>query len=176
MPIEHNQVRYFYDIQAWRRELRAVDFVFGSRIHGTLMGIYAGRPTLTIANDERILEMVEQMMLPHDTIYDMPVPQRPGDFDLVKRFRIDAGSAHSRGITKLKSAKNDNDDPSKSPKSNSTIPNPYLNSDSTCGLAATANLALKLFFLTGDTLPTSHTRGPSERTRRGAPSSSPSAA
>jgi len=84
MPIEHNQVRYFYDIQAWRRELRAVDFVFGSRIHGTLMGIYAGRPTLTIANDERILEMVEQMMLPHDTIYDMPVPQRPGDFDLVK--------------------------------------------------------------------------------------------
>ena len=91
MPIEHTQVRYFYDIQAWRRELRQVDLVFGARIHGSLMGIYAGRPTLTIANDQRILEMVEQMMLPHETIFDMhDVPQ---NFHRIKELLL----KHVRG-------------------------------------------------------------------------------
>ena len=90
MPIEHTQVRYFYDIQAWRRELRQVDLIFGARIHGSMMGIYAGRPTLTIANDQRILEMVEQMMLPHETIFDIDVPQ---NFHRVKQVLLE----HVRG-------------------------------------------------------------------------------
>jgi hypothetical protein len=91
MPIEHTQVRYFSDIQAWRRELQQVDLVFGARIHGSMMGIYAGRPTLTIANDQRILEMVEQMMLPHETIFDMyDVPQ---NFHRIKEVLLE----HVRG-------------------------------------------------------------------------------
>ena len=91
MTIEPNQVRYFYDIQAWRRALRQVDLVFGARIHGSMMGIYAGRPTLTIANDQRILEMVEQMMLPHETIFDMyDVPQ---NFHRIKEVLLE----HVRG-------------------------------------------------------------------------------
>lgn len=91
MAIEHTQVRYFYDIREWRRELRQVDLVFGARIHGSMMGIYAGRPTLTIANDQRILEMVEQMMLPHETIFDMyDVPQ---NFHRIKEVLLE----HVRG-------------------------------------------------------------------------------
>ena len=91
LRIKDTQVRYFYDIQAWRRALRQVDLVFGARIHGSMMGIYAGRPTLTIANDQRILEMVEQMMLPHETIFDMyDVPQ---NFHRIKEVLLE----HVRG-------------------------------------------------------------------------------
>ena len=55
------------------------------------------------------------------------------------------------GSLKLKSATNDDDDPRKSPKPNSTMPDSYLNSDLTCGLAATAISGSRVrFFLTGD--------------------------
>lgn len=44
--------------------------MIGSRIHGSMMGLYAGKPTITFANDYRILKMVEAMGLPHVTPAD----------------------------------------------------------------------------------------------------------
>ena len=79
LAVNDTRVFYFYNIQEWRRKLQEVDLVFGCRIHGSMMGIYAGRPTLTIANDPRILELVETMMMPHKAIYDLS----PAHFDLM---------------------------------------------------------------------------------------------
>jgi len=60
----HRQ-RFFLSIDAWKRHLEHTDLVFGGRIHGTMMGVAAGKPTVSIANDARILEMTRAMKLPH---------------------------------------------------------------------------------------------------------------
>lgn len=70
----HNRhrARFFPEksLQEWRGALSEMDIVIGSRIHGSMMGLYAGKPTITFANDYRILEMVQAMGLPHVTPAD----------------------------------------------------------------------------------------------------------
>lgn len=70
--IKRLRARFFPDrtLNKWRDALSEVDIVVGSRIHGSMMGLYAGKPTITFANDYRILEMVQAMGLPYVTPAD----------------------------------------------------------------------------------------------------------
>lgn len=45
--------------------LRRFDFVVGTRIHGTVLGLQSGVPALCIATDSRTLELCQTMRVPY---------------------------------------------------------------------------------------------------------------
>ena len=55
----------FGDISGWIEFLRRFDFVVGTRIHGTALGLQAGVPALCIVPDSRTLELCQTMGLPY---------------------------------------------------------------------------------------------------------------
>merc|ERR1712008_335045 len=57
-------IKFFVDAQTWIHELKQVDFVIGSRIHGTMAAVSAGTASLIIPTDFRTLEMAQAMNLP----------------------------------------------------------------------------------------------------------------
>lgn len=57
--------RVFYNIDAWIEELRHADFVIGPRIHGIILGLQAGVPSLCLAIDTRTQELCEIMKVPY---------------------------------------------------------------------------------------------------------------
>jgi hypothetical protein len=63
--VDPARVRYYYDLEVWRRALQGVDLVVGARIHGAMMGLFAGVPSAVIATDHRILELCHVMHVPH---------------------------------------------------------------------------------------------------------------
>jgi polysaccharide pyruvyl transferase WcaK-like protein len=70
--------------------LLGFDFVVGTRIHGAMLGLQAGIPSLCIAHDSRTREMCEVMQVP----FVMAADVRTGTTlsDLLGRFRFDARS------------------------------------------------------------------------------------
>ena len=56
--------RVFFSISDWMECLRAYDFVVGARIHGVMLGLQAGVPSLCIAHDSRTRELCETMHVP----------------------------------------------------------------------------------------------------------------
>jgi len=63
--LPYNSTRFFYDVHSWARALHAVDAVIAPRIHGSMMGLAAVKPTVTIATDARIMEMTDVMQVPY---------------------------------------------------------------------------------------------------------------
>ena len=55
----------FGDMSGWIEFLRRFDFVVGTRVHGTALGLQAGVPALCIAPDSRTLELCQTMGLPY---------------------------------------------------------------------------------------------------------------
>lgn len=55
----------FFDVSAWMEYLRNFDFVIGPRIHGVMLGLQAGIPSLCIAHDSRTIELCETMLVPY---------------------------------------------------------------------------------------------------------------
>ena len=49
------------------------DFMFGTRIHGTILGLCAGIPSMCIAIDSRTYELCEQMNIPYINCVDEPI-------------------------------------------------------------------------------------------------------
>ncbi len=62
---KNDKVRFFVDPTTWIDHLKQYDFVFGTRIHGTVMGILAGTPSFLLAHDSRTLELAEYFDIPH---------------------------------------------------------------------------------------------------------------
>ena len=50
-----------------------VDFMFGTRIHGTVLGLCAGLPSMCLAIDSRTYELCEQMNIPYINCIDKQV-------------------------------------------------------------------------------------------------------
>ena len=55
--------RVFYNVSQWKGEVGRLDLVVGPRIHGSMIAIAAGTPTVTIAFDPRIREFCSVMKL-----------------------------------------------------------------------------------------------------------------
>lgn len=56
--------RIFFQLKEWVDFCRELDFVLGSRFHGNLVAMLAGRPCLNMVFDSRTREMVEYFKLP----------------------------------------------------------------------------------------------------------------
>ncbi len=52
------------NIPAWQEELRQQRFVFGSRIHGTIVSLVSGTPAVLLAHDSRTLELARYHEIP----------------------------------------------------------------------------------------------------------------
>lgn len=62
---ELGRTRLFTHPRAWFEFLRDHDFVFGSRIHGTIAALIAGTPAVVLAHDSRTRELAEHFEIPH---------------------------------------------------------------------------------------------------------------
>lgn len=60
-----DRLRFFIDTRTWIDHLRSYDFVFGTRIHGNVMGLLAGTPSFVLAHDSRTLELARYFDIPH---------------------------------------------------------------------------------------------------------------
>lgn len=60
-----DRMRFPLDPLTWIDYLSDFEFVFGSRIHGSIAGILAGVPTMLLAHDSRTLELAEYHAIPH---------------------------------------------------------------------------------------------------------------
>ncbi|MDK8434592.1 MULTISPECIES: polysaccharide pyruvyl transferase family protein [unclassified Brevibacterium] len=67
-----DQMRFPLDPRTWVEFLSKQDFVFGTRIHGSIAGILSGTPTFLLAHDSRTLELGEYHRLPHAKISSLP--------------------------------------------------------------------------------------------------------
>ena len=69
--VMHGKV--FFDISSWMEHYRRCDLVIGTRIHGVVLGLQAGVPSLCVAHDSRTLELCRTMKIPHviaETVQD----------------------------------------------------------------------------------------------------------
>lgn len=55
----------FFSPSAWLEYLRRFDFVIGTRIHGVMLGLQAGVPSLCIAHDSSTEELCQTMLVPY---------------------------------------------------------------------------------------------------------------
>lgn len=66
-----DRLRFFIDTKTWLNHLRGYDFVFGTRIHGNVMGLLAGTPSFVMAHDSRTLELARYFDIPHKPMTDI---------------------------------------------------------------------------------------------------------
>ena len=67
-----DRMRFPLDPRTWVDFLREQEFVFGTRIHGSVAGILAGTPTFLITHDSRTLELAEYHGIPHAKVNELP--------------------------------------------------------------------------------------------------------
>ena len=78
----------FFDVDSWIEHCKRFDFVIGMRIHGTILGIQAGVPSLCIVHDSGTLELCETLKIPH--VLSQDVRNGINRDDLVSLFDFDA--------------------------------------------------------------------------------------
>ena len=83
--VRHGNV--FFDVQSWIEHYKRFDFVIGTRIHGTILGLQAGVPSLCIAHDSRTWELCETLKIPYVLIDDVPDGIKRDD--LISLFNFD---------------------------------------------------------------------------------------
>ena len=66
----------FFDIPGWLEHYRGFgggfDMVVGTRIHGVVLGLQAGVPSLCVAHDSRTLELCQTLKVPHVLASQVP--------------------------------------------------------------------------------------------------------
>lgn len=62
----------FVDPWPWLEHMRTVDFTFGTRIHGNIAALLAGRPGYVLAHDTRTLELARYFEIPHRVATNLP--------------------------------------------------------------------------------------------------------
>lgn len=87
-----DRMRFPLDPKTWTEYLSDFDFLFGSRIHGTVAGILAGVPSMLLVHDTRTLELAEYHSIPHVMLSDLKK-----NFDASELFeRTDYSAYNSR--------------------------------------------------------------------------------
>ena len=65
--IRDDKTRFYVDPWPWLDDVRRMDFMFGTRIHGNIVALLAGTPSYVIAHDTRTLELARYFGIPHRT-------------------------------------------------------------------------------------------------------------
>jgi hypothetical protein len=63
---------FFVDPWPWLDHMKVTDFVFGTRIHGSIAAVLSGTPSYLFAHDARTLELARYFDLPHRQLKDVP--------------------------------------------------------------------------------------------------------
>jgi polysaccharide pyruvyl transferase len=63
---------FFVDPWPWLDHMRDTDFVFGTRIHGSIAAVLSGTPGYLFAHDARTLELARYFELPHRPLSEIP--------------------------------------------------------------------------------------------------------
>jgi hypothetical protein len=103
------RTQMYLDPQAWIQALAAMDFSFGTRIHGNIASLLAGTPCTLIAHDSRTLELARYFEIPHivagetlDTVRAADLYERADFSGLVarqpQRFERFQGFLHRHGL------------------------------------------------------------------------------
>lgn len=66
--IKDNRERVFTNVPEWINFYKDVDFVFGTKIHGTIVGILSGAPSYIIVSDSRTRELAEFYNIQHCSV------------------------------------------------------------------------------------------------------------
>lgn len=82
--------RVYFDYDRWRSDMTHYSFTVGTRIHGTIMSLLSGVPSVLICHDERTRELAESMPVPS---VSSDVLDLSKDLDLDRMFEL-AHSAH----------------------------------------------------------------------------------
>lgn len=61
-------MRVFFDTEQWIEEMKHYDLIIGTRFHGCLAGILAGKPAFIYVHDARTREMCELLNVPHSDV------------------------------------------------------------------------------------------------------------
>lgn len=69
---DQDRLKFFIDTKNWLDYLKDFKFVFGTRIHGNVMGLLAGVPSYVLAHDSRTLELARYFDIPHRLMQDLP--------------------------------------------------------------------------------------------------------
>ncbi len=80
----------FFNVPGWMEFLRRFDFVVGTRIHGTVLGLQAGVPALCIVSDSRTLELCQTMRIPYVVAKDCSDGLKLEDLSRLFRDQFDA--------------------------------------------------------------------------------------
>jgi hypothetical protein len=60
-----NTTSFYLDPHTWIRDMKSVDVAFGTRIHGNIAALLAGRPAFVLAHDSRTLELARYFEIPY---------------------------------------------------------------------------------------------------------------
>lgn len=82
------RARFYVDPWPWIRDLREVDFSFGTRIHGNIAALLAGTPAYVFAHDSRTLELARYFGIPHRAMRDVPADVDPAELYAEADFKV----------------------------------------------------------------------------------------
>ncbi|MCA8903711.1 MAG: polysaccharide pyruvyl transferase family protein [Hyphomonas sp.] len=60
----HKHCQLFFDVDNWAKALERYDYVFGTRLHGTIMALNSGVPAFMLHHDSRTRELCEFSAIP----------------------------------------------------------------------------------------------------------------
>lgn len=79
----NNRVRFFLNVPTWLDFLRQADLSFGARLHGNIAAVLSGTPSIIIAKDARMRELIEYHHLTHIMAKDLT--KKTNIMDLVEK-------------------------------------------------------------------------------------------
>lgn len=65
---QEGRVRFFLNSYSWFDFLKKCDFTIGTRLHGCIASLIAGKPALLFAHDSRTLEIAEYFKIPYKNL------------------------------------------------------------------------------------------------------------
>jgi polysaccharide pyruvyl transferase WcaK-like protein len=70
-------MHFFYNLEEWINFLRAKSLVVSTRIHGSIMALHAGVPSMLLWHDSRTQEIADHAALPSMPFSEFDLTQRP---------------------------------------------------------------------------------------------------
>jgi polysaccharide pyruvyl transferase WcaK-like protein len=91
-----HHIRCFFDVGEWLDYASTVDLTLGSRLHGAIAALIAGRPALLVTHDSRTKEMAIQAGIPSIDKSEILIHKEPDFAEL--HARIDPSEFNERQL------------------------------------------------------------------------------
>ena len=98
--------RVFFDVDQWIAAMTQYDFSLGTRFHGNMAAVLAGKPALVIAHDTRTQEMCDLIKLPSLSVKDVSTIEPQSLYDGLSYEAFNKTYVHLYGTYKAFLEKN----------------------------------------------------------------------